>query len=139
MYCHIPLQLRLIDRCSTDYRDLLHEQDYSEGISGIDAVAADSDYLIGVMWPSGPSWGAVRLRLRCPRRQPSDMADQPSIKPDARQLVDSLPESATWDDLAYEIYVRQSIDAGVADTDAGRIVEHDDAMARIRSRIRRAS
>jgi predicted transcriptional regulator len=67
------------------------------------------------------------------------MADQPSIKPDARQLVDSLPESATWDDLAYEIYVRQSIDAGVADTDAGRIVEHDDAMARIRSRIRRAS
>ena len=67
------------------------------------------------------------------------MADQPSIKPDARQLVESLPESATWDDLAYEIYVRQAIDAGVTDADAGRVVEHDDAMARIRSRIRRAS
>ena len=67
------------------------------------------------------------------------MSDQRSIKPDARQLVDGLPESATWDDLAYEIYVRQSIDAGAADADAGRLVEHDDAMARIRSRIRRAS
>lgn len=67
------------------------------------------------------------------------MADQPSIKPEARQLVESLPESATWDDLAYEICVRQAVDAGVADVDAGRLLEHDDAMARIRSRIRRAS
>lgn len=67
------------------------------------------------------------------------MSDQRSIKPDARQLIDSLPESATWDDLAYEIYVRQSIDAGVAHADAGRLLEHDEAIARIRSRIRRAS
>ena len=77
--------------------------------------------------------------MAVPPRQHSPMAEQPSIKPDARQLVESLPESATWDDLAYEIYVRQSIDAGVADAEAGRLVEHDDALARIRSRIRRAS
>ncbi len=67
------------------------------------------------------------------------MVDHPSIKPEARQLVDSLPESATWDDLAYEIYVRQAVDAGVADADAGRLLAHDDAMTRIRSRIRHAS
>lgn len=67
------------------------------------------------------------------------MAEPSSIKPDARQLVESLPESATWDDLAYEIYVRQAIERGVAEADAGRTVPHDEAMARIRSRIRRAS
>lgn len=67
------------------------------------------------------------------------MADQHSIKPDARQLVESLPESATWDDLAYEVYVRQAIEIGLAEADAGRTVSHDEAVARIRSRIRRAS
>ena len=91
------------------------------------------------MWPSGPSDDSHPLAAEVPLRQLSSMADQPSIKPDARQLVESLPESATWDDLAYEIYVRQSIDAGVADAEAGRLVEHDDALTRIRSRIRRAS
>jgi predicted transcriptional regulator len=67
------------------------------------------------------------------------MADQPNIKPDAKLLVDSLPESATWDDLAYEVYVRQAIEIGLADAAADRTVGLDDAMARVRSRIRRAS
>jgi predicted transcriptional regulator len=67
------------------------------------------------------------------------MTDSPNIKPEARRLVESLPDSATWDDLAYEIYVRQSIGAGLADADAGRVVSHDEALARVRARIRRAS
>jgi len=67
------------------------------------------------------------------------MSDQPSIKPDARLLVEGLPDTATWDDLAYEIYVRQAIELGLADAAAGRTVAHDEAIARIRTRIRRAS
>ncbi|MGH7625055.1 MAG: hypothetical protein ACREOJ_07040 [Gemmatimonadaceae bacterium] len=67
------------------------------------------------------------------------MSESRNIKPDARQLVESLPDSATWDDLAYEVYVRASIAAGMADADAGRTVSHDEALASIRSRIRRAS
>ena len=67
------------------------------------------------------------------------MADPHSIKPDARQLVESLPDSATWDDLAYEVYVRQAIEIGMAESDAGRTVSHDEAIARIRSRLRRVS
>lgn len=69
----------------------------------------------------------------------SCMADAPDIKPDARQLVENLPNGATWDDLMYEIFVRQAVETGIADADSGRIADHDDAMARIRSRIRRAS
>ena len=67
------------------------------------------------------------------------MSESRNIKPDAKRLVESLPETATWDDLAYEVYVRQSIEAGLADAEGGRVVEHDDALARIRARIRRAS
>ena len=67
------------------------------------------------------------------------MPDHPDIRPDARRLIDSLPDSATWDDLAYEIYVRQAIETGLADAEAGRTLPHDEAMARIRRRIRRVS
>ncbi len=67
------------------------------------------------------------------------MADAPDIRPDAKRLVDQLPATASWDDLAYEIYVRQSIEQGVADADAGRTMDHDTALARVRARIRRAS
>jgi predicted transcriptional regulator len=62
-----------------------------------------------------------------------------NIKPDAERLVAGLPESATWDDLAYEVYVRQAIEAGLGEAEAGRTVTHEDALARVRARIRRAS
>jgi hypothetical protein len=42
------------------------------------------------------------------------------VKEQARQLIDDLPEGATWDDPMYKIYVRQAIEAGIADSDAGR-------------------
>jgi hypothetical protein len=43
-----------------------------------------------------------------------------SIKIEALQLVEKLPDDATWDDLMYEIYVRQAIASGLADSRAGR-------------------
>ncbi|MDO8501105.1 MAG: hypothetical protein Q7S20_04610 [Gemmatimonadaceae bacterium] len=67
------------------------------------------------------------------------MADHTDIRPDAKRLVDQLPADASWDDLAYEVYVRQSIELGLADADAGRTIDHDSALARVRARIRRAS
>lgn len=42
------------------------------------------------------------------------------VKQQARQLVEHLPDNATWDDLMYEIYVRQAVEAGIKDSDAGR-------------------
>ncbi len=67
------------------------------------------------------------------------MSDERNIKSEAHRLVDGLPENAGWDDLMYEVYVRQAIDAGLADVDAGRTVSQNEAMARVRARIRRAS
>ena len=43
-----------------------------------------------------------------------------SIKEAARRLVNQLPDNSTWDDLMYAIYARQSIEKGLADSEAGR-------------------
>ncbi len=43
-----------------------------------------------------------------------------SIKEEAKRLVEGLPEDSTWDDLMHEIYVRQTIEDGLADSEAGR-------------------
>ena len=53
-----------------------------------------------------------------------------TVKQEARRLVDNLPENATWDDLMYEIYVRQAIEAGLADSDAGRTLDVKEVRAK---------
>jgi predicted transcriptional regulator len=46
-----------------------------------------------------------------------------NVKDEARKLVENLPDDVTWDDLMYQIYVRQTVEAGLADSDAGRVTE----------------
>jgi len=53
-----------------------------------------------------------------------------TIKAKALQLIDQLPEDATWEDVAYEIAVRRSIERGLADLDANREVSLAEAKAR---------
>jgi len=45
------------------------------------------------------------------------------IKQEAYRLLDNLPDKATWDDLMYQIYVRQAIEAGLKDSNEGRTIE----------------
>jgi predicted transcriptional regulator len=45
-------------------------------------------------------------------------------------LLDKLPDDMTWDDLRHEIYVRQAIEAGLTDSQAGRVTEVDEVRAR---------
>ena len=51
-------------------------------------------------------------------------AKRTSVKSQAMGVVRALPASATWDDLMYQIYVRQKIEAGMADLSAGRTHSH---------------
>ena len=55
----------------------------------------------------------------------------PNIKKEARRLVERLPDHASWDDLIYEIYVRQAVEAGLADVDARRLIPHDEVLSRV--------
>lgn len=41
-------------------------------------------------------------------------------KEEAHRLIDRLPPDATWDDLMHEIYVREAIEKGLEDSEAGR-------------------
>lgn len=44
-----------------------------------------------------------------------------NVKEEAQRLIEKLPDDITWDDLMHEIYVRQAIEAGLADSEAGRV------------------
>ena len=53
-----------------------------------------------------------------------------NIKEEAKRLLEKLPDDLTWDDLMHEIYVRQTIEAGLADSEAGKVVEVSDVRER---------
>lgn len=44
-------------------------------------------------------------------------------KDQAHKLIDHMADDSTWDDLIHEIYVRQVIDQGLADSRAGKTTD----------------
>ena len=44
------------------------------------------------------------------------------IKEEARGIIENLSDNSTWDDLMYQIYVRQAIEAGLEDSQQGRVM-----------------
>ena len=54
-----------------------------------------------------------------------------SVKEMARELIEHLPDTATFDDLMYEFYVRQKIEAGLKAVNEGRTLSHDEAKKRL--------
>jgi len=47
-----------------------------------------------------------------------------SIKSRALRALKRLPSSATCDDMMYQLFVRQKIESGLADLNAGRTHSH---------------
>jgi predicted transcriptional regulator len=54
-----------------------------------------------------------------------------TAKDQVQQILDILPESASLEDIQYHIYVRQMIEEGLADVDAGRVISHDEVERRL--------
>ena len=48
------------------------------------------------------------------------------LKQQAHELIDSLDDSATWDEVAYHMEVRASNEQGLADIKAGRMHTHEE-------------
>lgn len=46
---------------------------------------------------------------------------KPSFKQQAHELVEHLPDDAGWRDLIYRAAVRQDIEEGLLDSEAGRV------------------
>jgi predicted transcriptional regulator len=50
-------------------------------------------------------------------------ADKLDVKSAVRQLAETFPNDATWDDVMYRVCVRQAVDAGLRDAAEGRLVD----------------
>ena len=56
-----------------------------------------------------------------------------TVKEEVKDLAEKLPEDATWDEVMYELYVRQKIAAGLKAADEGRLVPHEEVKRRFLS------
>ena len=60
------------------------------------------------------------------------MSDEISAKTLAREVLDMLPNAATWDEVMYALRVRQAIELGLADAVVGRSIPHAEVRTRVR-------
>ena len=51
-----------------------------------------------------------------------------NLKQAAHQLIEKLPDDATWDDVVYEMVTRREIEKGLADSDANRTTPVEDVI-----------
>lgn len=54
-----------------------------------------------------------------------------TAKQAAKQIIDQLPDQASWDDIMYELYVKQKIEQGLKAVEEGRVVSHEEAKRRL--------
>jgi hypothetical protein len=53
-----------------------------------------------------------------------------TAKEEVRQLLDTLPDEASLEDIQYHIYVRQKIEQSLEAVEAGRVLTDDEAEPR---------
>lgn len=54
-----------------------------------------------------------------------------SAKQAARELIEQLPESVSWNELMYELYVTQKIEDGLKELDEGSGLPHEEVKRRL--------
>ena len=52
-------------------------------------------------------------------------------KEEVRQLLDTLPDDASYEDIQYHIYVRQAIQSGIESADRGELLEQGEIERRM--------
>ena len=53
-----------------------------------------------------------------------------TAKEEARELLDRIPDNATWDDIMYEFYVEKKVEKALRDIDTGCVVPHEEVKKR---------
>lgn len=48
-----------------------------------------------------------------------------------RQLLDQLPEDVSLEEIQYHLYVRQKVERGLADAEAGRVISQEEMEKRM--------
>ncbi len=53
------------------------------------------------------------------------------VKEEAIKMIQSLPDDCTFEDIHYHLYVRDKVERGMRDIDAGRVVSQEEAERRM--------
>ena len=59
------------------------------------------------------------------------MSPMDTPKQQVQEILENLPEDASLEDIQYHIFVRQKIEQGLADVDAGRVISHEEVKRRL--------
>ena len=62
------------------------------------------------------------------------MSRKSNPKHEAKKLLDKLPEGASWDDIMYQLYVRQQYERGIEAADRDEGLVHDQVKRLFRSK-----
>jgi predicted transcriptional regulator len=54
-----------------------------------------------------------------------------TTKQDILEMIERMPDDTTIDDVLYALYVRASVDRGIADSKAGRTIPHEEVMKEV--------
>ncbi len=54
-----------------------------------------------------------------------------TAKQAAKQIIDRLPEQASWDDIMYKLYVKQKIEKGLDAIEQGHTLSHKEAKRQL--------
>jgi predicted transcriptional regulator len=54
-----------------------------------------------------------------------------TAKEQVQEILETLPEDASLEDIQYHIYVRQKIQQGMDDVEAGRVISHEEVQRRL--------
>ena len=52
------------------------------------------------------------------------------VKEEVMRILESLPDDCSYEDVQYRIYLRETVDRGIRDIDAGRVVSQEEAERR---------
>ena len=58
-----------------------------------------------------------------------------NVKEQVRDLLETLPEDVTFDDIHYHLLVREKIDQGLKDIQEGRVVSEEEMELRFKKWI----
>ena len=59
------------------------------------------------------------------------------VKQQVIQMIETLPEESTVDDIMAELYFRQQVDTGLKELDEGKGIPHEDVEKRLSKWLKR--
>jgi predicted transcriptional regulator len=57
-----------------------------------------------------------------------------TAKQAAKELIEHLPDQASWDDIMYQLYAKEKIESGLKAAEEGRTIPHEQIKARLLNR-----